>query len=31
MVKTLVTTELMRRIADSYGVQTVGDLLVGFK
>ncbi len=31
IVKTLVTTELMRRIADSYGVQTAGDLLVGFK
>jgi phosphoglucomutase/phosphomannomutase len=31
IVKTLVTTELMRRIADSYGVQTVGNLLVGFK
>ncbi len=31
MVKTLVTTELMRRIGDSYGVRTVGDLLVGFK
>ena len=31
MVKTLVTTELIRRIGDSYGVRTVGDLLVGFK
>ncbi len=31
VVKTLVTTELIRRIADSYGVQTHGDLLVGFK
>ena len=31
VVKTLVTTELIRRIADHYGVQTVGDLLVGFK
>ncbi len=31
IVKTLVTTELMRRIADSYGVQTAGNLLVGFK
>ena len=31
VVKTLVTTELIRRIADSYGVQTVGDLMVGFK
>jgi len=31
VVKTLVTTELIRRVADAYGVQTVGDLLVGFK
>jgi phosphomannomutase len=31
VVKTLVTTELIRRIADAYGVTTVGDLLVGFK
>ena len=31
VVKTLVTGELMRRIADSYGIRTVGDLLVGFK
>ena len=31
VVKTLVTTELIRRIADDYGVQTAGDLLVGFK
>jgi phosphoglucomutase/phosphomannomutase len=31
VVKTLVTGELMRRIADSYGVRTIGDLLVGFK
>jgi phosphoglucomutase/phosphomannomutase len=31
VVKTLVTTELMRRIADHYDVETVGDLLVGFK
>ena len=31
VVKTLVTTELIRRIADSYGVRTVGELLVGFK
>jgi phosphomannomutase len=31
VVKTLVTTELMRRIADEYGVRTIGDLLVGFK
>lgn len=28
---TLVTTQLVRRIAESYGVRTVGDLLVGFK
>ena len=31
IIKTLVTTEMMRRIADSYGVQTSGNLLVGFK
>jgi phosphoglucomutase/phosphomannomutase len=31
VVKTLVTTEMIRRIADSYGVKTWGDLLVGFK
>ena len=31
VVKTLVTTELVRRIAESYGVRTIGDLLVGFK
>ncbi|TWU59782.1 Phosphoglucomutase [Rubripirellula tenax] len=31
IVKTLVTTELTRRIAESYGVRCVGDLLVGFK
>jgi phosphoglucomutase/phosphomannomutase len=31
IVETLVTTQLTRRIADSYGVRTVGDLLVGFK
>ncbi|MBM4000539.1 MAG: phospho-sugar mutase [Planctomycetes bacterium] len=31
VVKTLVTTELIQRIADAYGVRCVGDLLVGFK
>ncbi len=31
VVKTLVTSELMRRVADGYGVQTAGNLLVGFK
>ena len=31
VVTTLVTTGLLRRIADSYGVTTYGDLLVGFK
>lgn len=31
VVKTLVTTELVRRLADSHGVTTHGDLLVGFK
>jgi len=31
LVKTLVTTEMIRRIGNSYGVQTEGNLLVGFK
>ncbi|MCK6554060.1 phospho-sugar mutase [Candidatus Binatia bacterium] len=31
VVKTAVTTDLVRQIADSHGVQVVGDLLVGFK
>jgi len=31
LVKTLVTTEMIRRIGDAYGVATHGDLLVGFK
>ncbi len=31
LVKTLVTTEMLRRIGDSYGVRTHGDLQVGFK
>jgi len=31
LVKTLVTTEMVRRVGDSYGVRTIGDLLVGFK
>ncbi|MCA9170635.1 MAG: phospho-sugar mutase, partial [Planctomycetales bacterium] len=31
VVKTLVTTDMIRRIADSYGVRTCGDLQVGFK
>ena len=31
VVQTLVTTQLVRRIADSYSVRTIGDLLVGFK
>ena len=31
VIKTLVTTEMVRRIADSYGVKTYGDLQVGFK
>jgi len=31
VVKTLVTTEMIRRIADSYNVRTFGDLQVGFK
>jgi len=31
IIITLVTTQLTRRIADSYNVRTFGDLLVGFK
>jgi phosphoglucomutase/phosphomannomutase len=31
VVKTLVTTELVRRIADAYGARTFGNLQVGFK
>jgi phosphoglucomutase/phosphomannomutase len=31
IAQTLVTTQLVRRVGDSYGVRTVGDLLVGFK
>ncbi len=31
VVKTLVTSELIRRIADAYGARTEGNLLVGFK
>lgn len=31
VVKTLVTTDMVQRIADSYGVRTIGNLLVGFK
>ena len=31
LVKTLVTTEMIRRIANSYGVRTFGNLQVGFK
>ncbi len=31
VVKTLVTTEMIRRITDSYGVKTYGNLQVGFK
>lgn len=31
IIETLVTTQLTRRIADSYGVRTFGNLLVGFK
>ncbi|MEK7570724.1 MAG: phospho-sugar mutase [Patescibacteria group bacterium] len=30
-IKTSVTTDLLRDIAESYGVQCIGDLLVGFK
>jgi phosphomannomutase len=31
VVKTLVTTDMVQRIADSYGVKTLGNLQVGFK
>lgn len=31
IVTTLVTTQMLRRIADSYGVKTYGNLHVGFK
>lgn len=31
VIKTLVTTELIRSIATEYGVKCIGDLLVGFK
>ena len=31
VIKTLVTTELMARIASAFGAQVIGDLLVGFK
>jgi phosphomannomutase len=31
IVKTLVTTEMVRRVANSYGVRTLGNLQVGFK
>ena len=31
LVKTLVTTEMLRRVGEAYGVRTCGNLLVGFK
>ncbi len=31
IVKTLVTSEMVRRVADSHGVTTFGDVLTGFK
>jgi phosphomannomutase len=31
VIKTSVTTELMRDIAEKYGIEVIGDLLVGFK
>jgi len=31
VVKTLVTTDMIRRVADDYGMRTIGDLQVGFK
>ena len=31
VIKTSVTTELVRDVAEAYGAETIGDLLVGFK
>jgi phosphoglucomutase/phosphomannomutase len=31
LIKTLVTTEMVRRVGDAYGVRTIGDVPVGFK
>lgn len=31
LVKTLVTTDMVRRVADHHGVKTIGDVLTGFK
>ncbi len=31
IIQTLVTTQMVRRVGESYGVKVVGDLLVGFK
>ena len=31
IIETLVTTQMIRRVDESYGIRTVGDLLVGFK
>jgi len=31
VIKTSVTTELVRDVAESFGAETIGDLLVGFK
>jgi phosphomannomutase len=31
LVKTLVTSEMVRRVADQHGVKTIGDVLTGFK
>ncbi len=31
MIKTSVTTELFRDVAESFGIEVIGDLLVGFK
>ncbi|HEX3724896.1 MAG TPA: phospho-sugar mutase, partial [Pirellulales bacterium] len=31
LVKTLVTTDMLRRLADYYGIRTIGNLLTGFR
>ncbi len=31
LINTLVTTEMVRRVGDAYGIRTIGDVPVGFK
>jgi phosphomannomutase len=31
LVKTLVTSDILRRLAESYGIRAIGDVLTGFK